>query len=157
MAHSIFVGETGNPVTYNLSGAQSFAVESLNADVDTNAIAPATETACDVIYRDNAGLLIARTRSSFTLQQGGVVSITFAPNLPDTNELNNNLAGFTNTTGLCATTLPPGGSVTVQPVDPLAIVKGFRMWVDSAVDEQGEAEREEAKFGRWALVPGPGA
>ena len=62
--------------------------------------------------------------------------------------------GLVNTTGLCATTLPPQGSVTVQATDPAAIVKGFRMWVEDAnLDGAGNFKGNLA-LGPYLLVPG---
>jgi hypothetical protein len=151
--HTILVGKQGNSVTYNIAAVESFAIESLSAEIDTTAVTPGVESYCDVIFEDNAGLLIARSRSSKTLPDGGTVTITFAPWLPDTLELGLEGDGYVNTTGLCATTLPAGGSVTVAVSDPAAVVKGFRMWVEDSLDEGAGA----AQFGPWALVPGAGA
>jgi hypothetical protein len=152
--YTILKSGSANALTYNLSGLQSFEIESLNATLDTTGMVLNTNTACDVIYRDNAGLLIARSRSSVTIPFGSTVTMTFAPSLPDTQELSNVGFGYVNTSGLCATTLPPNGSVTVQPVDPLAVVKSFRMWVEDAVDAEGAGNAYLATLGPWALVPG---
>lgn len=153
MPHTIRVGQSGNPVTYNLTQTQSFSVETVTATIDTTGATPFVESGCDVIYRDDAGLLIARSRSSLTIPQNALVTITFAPWLPDTRELGNQDVSYTNQTGLCATTLPPGGSVAVQSTDTGAVIKGFQMWVESVEDGASEL----AGVGRWAYVPGPGA
>lgn len=156
MPYTIRVGKTGNAITYTLSQVESFAVETVTATVDTTGVAFGVRSGCDVIYRDNAGLLIARSRSSLTLDDGGTVTITFAPWLPDTQELGNADTSFTNQTGLCATILPPGGSVTVQATDAAAIVRGFQMWVDADVDAGAAADTEDEELGAWMFVPGPG-
>jgi hypothetical protein len=132
MPHTINVGGSGNALTYNLGAAQSFSVESLTATLDFTASVLGPTTAWDVIFRDNAGLLIARSRSSNTVDLGLIYTATASPWLPDTQELGNAALDNVVTTGLCATTLPPGSSVTVQIVDPGGVVTGFRMWVEDA-------------------------
>ena len=74
MPHTIFVGKNGNPVTYNIGLNQSFSVEPLAATIDTTGMVGGTLTQCDVIFKDNAGLLIARSRSSDTLCQLALAS-----------------------------------------------------------------------------------
>jgi hypothetical protein len=153
VSHTIVVGGTANALTYNIGAAQSISIEAVNATIDTTGMALGTTTSVDVIFRDNAQLLVSRSRSSRTLGENATYAITFAPWLPDTYELGNAGVGYVITSGLCATTLPAGGSVTVQPVDPLAIVKGFRMWVE---DEEGGSSGT-VEIGDFMLVPGPGA
>jgi len=150
----ILVSGSANALTYNLSGLQSFNVEAVNATIDTTGMAPATLTQCDVIFKDPTGLVFARCRSSNTLQNGVTVTITFAPHLPDTQELGNLFIGNVSTTGLCDTILPPLGSVTVQPVDPLAVVKGFRMWVEDVNLGGDQNFTGDLQLGRYLLVPG---
>jgi hypothetical protein len=151
VAHMIVKGGTGNRLTYTLTQTQSFALEALSADIDTTAAG--SDSSCDAILRDNAGLLIARCRSSVSLKAGQTMVMTFAPELPDTETLLNILGADVITSGLAATTLPPGGSVAVQVSDPAATVTQMRLWVEDVEDGSGELEA----FGAWAYVPGPGA
>jgi hypothetical protein len=160
----IAVGGTGNPLTYHLNGTQSFHIESIVANVDTAASLAGGGVTCDAILRDDAGLLIARSRSSASLVTPAVATlssylneVTFAPELQDTYELGIQFAGLAITTGLTDTLLPPGGSVTVQSADAASIVRGFGMWVEDALDAPGAVAAEMALVGPWSYVPGPGA
>jgi hypothetical protein len=147
----IVQGGTGNALTYNLPQTQMLHVEAISADVDCSAAG--ADSVCDAIYRDNAGLLIARARSSQSLVAGSVYTVTFAPNLPDSQTLLNFFPGTVVTTGLPDTILPGGGSIRVQVQDAAANVTQVRLWVDDVEDGSGELET----FGAWAYVPGPGA
>jgi len=164
LPYMINVGGTGNPLTYSLPGALSFHVESITATVDTAGSSAGSGVSCDAILRDNAGLLIARSRSSASLVTPAVATlpaylneVTFAPRLPDTFELGIQFDGLIVTTGLTDTLLPPGGSVTIQSADTGSIVKGFHMWVENVEDDSVLIAGERDKFGPWALVPGPNA
>lgn len=157
MPRMVIRNGSANALTYALGQAQALVVEAISADVNTTAVAPGTASYCDAIYRDQAGFLIARSRSSVTLADGGIVTMTFAPWLPDTNELGNAFVGYVNTTGLCATTLPPGATVTVQVSEAAAFITQIRLWVEDAEDAGGSFDDEDAAHRRFMLVPGPGA
>lgn len=155
MAHMIVVGGNANALTYNLPQIESFHLESLSADVDCTAAGG--DSSCDAILRDNAGLLIARCRSSVTLRQGQLVVMTFAPELPDSETLQNFFGSDVITSGLADTILPPGGSVAVQVSDAAARITQMRLWVDADADAAGAFDDAASVLGAFMLVPGPGA
>jgi hypothetical protein len=151
----IVKGGNANGLTYNLTLSQSFHLESISADVDCTAAV--SDSSCDAILRDNAGLLIARCRSSTSLRLGTQVVMTFAPELPDSETLLNIFGSDVITSGLADTILPEGGSVRVQVSDPAARITQMRLWVENVEDDSAAAAGLASKFGKWALVPGPGA
>lgn len=155
MARLIVRNGTTSSVTYRLSGDELLHVESVSADVDATGAGGAFSA--DVAFLDPSGFLIARSRSSASLGIAPVWEVTLAPDLPDTQELNNAGLSSVITSGLADTVVPPNGSIVVSVTDAGAIVTQARLWVDTVSDVTGDAGDETAGVGRWAFVPGPGA
>lgn len=155
MPRLIVLNGTGPSVTYTLGGIDELRLESVSADIDTTA-AGGTSFA-DVIYRDAAGFLLARSRSSNSLLAGSLQEMTWAPDLPDSILLNNIGLSDVLTTGLADTLIPPRGTVTVTVSDAAAIVRQARLWVDSALRDATSSVDEALVALPWAFVPGPGA
>jgi hypothetical protein len=150
----IVKGGNAQTLTYTLTLVESFRVASISADVNTTA--SLSDSSCDAILRDNAGQLIARSRSSQTLRLGQLIVMTFAPNLPDSETLQNVLGSDVITSGLADTLLPPGGSVAVSVSDAAARITQMRIWAEDAAEGGTTLEDELETLGRWMFVPGTG-
>lgn len=111
----------------------------------------------DVLYRDPGGVLIAQSRSSAALVAPVVYEVTFAPFLPDSNETSSIFLGRQAQSGLVATSLPPGATVTVSLDVANVTVTQMRIWVEDEGADVGADDAGALAGGRWAYVPGPGS
>lgn len=155
MSYSITGKRSGNGQTYTLGGVQMLHVEAVTLTIDGTAAGSSFYATVEFLAQN--GQLIARSQSSASISSGSVSTMTFAPDLPDTAELQT--AGLTlePQTGLANTSLPPLSRVTATVSDAAAIVTTMRLWVDDVIDDATASDGEAATFGAWALVPGAGA
>lgn len=132
-ASVILVSATGTPtVAYTTRQGEDLTVQSISADVDTQASAADVPVQCDLL--DPSGVLLARVRTGSGITAGQLGQVTFAPELPDSSTFPVPVPLVELQTGLWVADPSDGQQIVITALEPAAIVTQARILIVGDVD-----------------------
>lgn len=117
----------GSGVGYVFSPDEIVQLEALSADVDTSGAGGPSPV--EAILSDQTDAIVARVRTGSALDPGLTGQVTFAPGLPDSSTFPAPPFVDQIQTALWEGELPEQATITVQAIDPGAVVTELRLLV----------------------------
>jgi hypothetical protein len=135
-------GSGATSIGYQFSSDEFAQLESLSADVDTTAAGASVQV--EATLADQAGVVVARSRTGAALDTGLQGQATFAPGLSDTSTFPATASTQQIQTALWEGTLPEQAIVTVEALDAGAIVTELRILTWELGEPSGHVPRVPA-------------